>query len=152
MLFMIVRSVHILAAILFTCGVAAYLVTLRAMREEKDMRAVGALMRLIGRIMPLMMRPGGMLLVIFGLWTAYYESWPRFSIEAIGLLVIFVPFMVLIGKGSHKLQAAVAEALQVGSVTPALEAALQDRKLKIGNWGVGIITILFLLLMLIKPA
>ena len=151
-MFVLVRTLHILAAIWFTCGVAAYMVTLRAMRQEKDIRAVGALMRLIGRIMPLMMRPGGLLLVIFGLWTAYYESWPRFSMEAIALLVIFVPFMALTGLGSHKLQAAVAEALQAGSVTPALEAALRDRKLVIGDAGIGFITLLFLLLMTIQPS
>ena len=152
MLFMIVRTLHILAGIWFTCGVAAYMVTRMTMQREEDIRAVGALMRLTSRIMLLMMRPGGMLVVIFGLWTAYYESWPRFSLEAIGLLVIFVPFMVLTGQGSHKLQAAVAEALSAGSMTPALKAAMHDRRLAVGSLGIEVITLLFLILMIVKPS
>lgn len=152
MLFMTVRTLHILAGIWFTCGVAAYIVTSLALLKEEDVRGVGALMRLIGRIMVLMMRPAGMLVVIFGLWTAYYESWPRFSMEAIGLLVIFVPFMVLTGKGSHRLQAAAAEAVQAGSVTPGLKAAMRDRRLMVGHIGMSVITLLFLLLMIIKPS
>ncbi len=152
MLFMTVRILHILAGIWFSAGVAAYLFTRQAMLKSDDVRSVDALVHLMGRFLNLMIRPGGMLLFIFGLWAAYYESWPRFSIEAIVLLVIFVPFMVLTGKGSHTIETAGAEALQAGSITPALQSALRDRKLLIGEWGIAVITVLFLLLMLIKPA
>ena len=152
MLFMIVRTLHILAGIWFSAGVAAYLFTRLAMLKSGDVRGVDALVHLMARFRNLMIRPGGMLLVIFGLWAAYYESWPHFAISAIVLLVVFVPFMVLTAKGSHGIETASAEALQAGSITPGLHAALRDGKLKIGEWGIGIITVLFLLLMLIKPA
>jgi hypothetical protein len=152
MLFMIVRTLHILAGIWFTAGAAAYLFTRLAMLKEQDVRGVDALVRLMARFRNLMIRPGGMLLVIFGLWAAYYESWPRFSIEAIVLLVIFVPFMALVARGSHGLEPISAEAVQAGSLTPALNSALRDRKLVIGEWGIAVITVLFLLLMIVKPS
>ncbi|HEY1773863.1 MAG TPA: DUF2269 family protein [Gammaproteobacteria bacterium] len=152
MLFMTVRTLHILAGIWFTAGVAGYVFTRLNMLKSEDVRGVDALVRLMARFLNLMIRPGGTLLLIFGLWAAYYESWPRFSIHAIILLVIFVPFMVLTAKGSYQIEAASAEAVQAGSITPALSAALRERKLVIGEWGIAIITVLFLLLMLVKPS
>jgi Ca2+/Na+ antiporter len=152
MLFMTVRTLHILAGIWFTAGVAAYLVTRLTMLKSDDARSVDALVGLMGRFRNLMIRPGSILLVIFGLWTAYYESWPRFAIDAVALLIILVPFVVLTVKGGHRIEAAGAEALQAASVTPALSAALRDRKTVVGEVGIGIITLLFLLLMIIKPS
>jgi Ca2+/Na+ antiporter len=150
MLFMTVRTLHILAGIWFTCGVAAYLLTRLAMLKSDDARSVHALVGLTGRFRNLMIRPGSILLLIFGLWTAYYEAWPRFSIEAIVLLVILVPFVVLTVKGGGRIEAASAEAVQSGPVTQALSAALRDRKTVVGEVGIGVITLLFLLLMILK--
>jgi Ca2+/Na+ antiporter len=150
MLFMTVRTLHILAGIWFTCGVAAYLLTRLAMLKSDDARSVHALVGLTGRFRNLMIRPGSILLLIFGLWTAYFEAWPRFSIEAIVLLVILVPFVVLTVKGGGRIEAASAEAVQSGPVTQALSAALRDRKTVVGEVGIGVITLLFLLLMILK--
>ena len=152
MLFMTVRSLHILAAIWFTCGVAAYVVTRLTLLKRRDVHEVQALVGVMERFRHLMIRPGGILLVIFGLWTAYYESWPRFALYAIVLLIIMVPFIVLTVRGTLKIVAASAEAVQAGSITPALEAAMRDRKLVIGVVGAGTITFLFLILMLVKPS
>ena len=152
MLFMIVRTLHILAGIWFTCGVAAYLLTRLTMLKSDDVHSVHALVGLMGRFRNIMIRPGSALLVIFGLWAAYYESWPRFALHAIVLLVILVPFVVLTVKGGGRIEAASAEAVQAGSVTPALSGALRDRKTVIGEVGIGVITLLFLLLMIIKPS
>src|SRR5579859_6093246 len=152
MLFMTVRILHVLAGIWFTCGVAAYVVTRFTMLKRQDVHEVQALVGVTERFRNLMIRPGGALLVIFGLWTAYYESWPRFAIYAIVLLIIMVPFIVLTIRGSSKVASASAEAEQAGSITPVLNAAMRDRKLVTGVFGVSIITFLFLLLMLIKPS
>ena len=152
MVFMIVRVLHILAAIWFTCGVAAYVITRLTLLQRHDVREVQALVTVIERFRNLMIRPGGALLVIFGLWTAYYESWPRFSLYAIVLLIIMVPFVVLTVRGTAKVVAASAEAVQAGSITPTLDAAMRDRKLVIGVSGASIITFLFLILMLVKPS
>jgi Ca2+/Na+ antiporter len=152
MLFVIVRTLHILAGIWFTCGVAAYLLTRFTMLKSDDVRSVHAMVGLLARFRNLMIRPGSMLLLIFGLWAAWYESWPRFTIHAIVLLVILVPFVVLTVRGGGKIEAASAEAVQAGSVTPALSAALRDRKVVVGEVGIGIITLLFLLMMIIKPS
>lgn len=149
---LLVRSLHVLAAIWFTCGAAGYIVTRLAMLKAEDVCAVDALVSLMARFRNRMIRPGGMLLVIFGLWTAWYESWPRFAIDAIALLIIFVPFMVLAAKGSHKLETASTEAVKSGSVTPELRTAMRARPLLIGDWGIAVVTLLFLLLMLLKPA
>ena len=152
MLFMTVRTLHILAGIWFTCGVAAYLLTRLAMLKSDDVRSVQALVGLTGRARNIMIRPGSILLLVFGLWTAYYESWPRFAIHAIVLLVVLVPFIVFTVKGGRRIEAASAEAMQVGSVTPGLSTALRDRKTVVGEVGIGVITLLFLLLMTLKPA
>lgn len=148
----LVRTLHILAAIWFTCGVAAYLLARFTMLKSDDIRSVHALVGLMGRSRDFMIRPGSMLLLIFGLWTAYDESWPRFTLYAIALLVILMPFVMMTVKGGKRIEAASAEAVQAGSVTPALSAALRDRKVVVGEMGVGLITLLFLLLMIIKPA
>lgn len=152
MMLLIVRTLHILASIWFCCGVAGYVVTRLVALRNDDVRAVDALVKLMGRFRNFMIRPGGGLLVIFGLWAAYYEAWPRFSIHAIILLVILVPFMILMVKGSHKLEAASAEAVKSGSVTPELSAAMRARPLVIGDYGISVITLIFLLVMLLKPA
>src|SRR5215469_9003731 len=104
MLFMTVRILHILASIWLTCGVAGYGFTRLAMLKSDDVRAIAALAGLMGRFRNLMIRPGGLLLVIFGLWAAYYESWPGFALHAIVLLIILVPFIVLTAKGSHRIE------------------------------------------------
>jgi Ca2+/Na+ antiporter len=152
MMLLIVRTLHVLAAIWFTCGVAAYLLTRLTMSKSDEVRSVHALVGLMGRFRNIMIRPGSILLLNFGLWAAYYESWPRFAIHAIALLVILVPFVVLTVKGGHRIEAASAEAMQAGSVTPALSVALGDRKVVAGEVGIGVITLLFLLLMIIKPS
>jgi len=152
MLFLLIRSIHVLAAIWFCCGIAGYLTARLAALRAEDVHAVDALVKMMGRFRNLMVRPGGGLLVIFGLWAAYDEAWPRFSIHAIILLVILVPFMVLMVNGSHKLEAASAEAVKSGSVTLELNTAMRARPLVIAEYAVGVITILFLLLMLLKPA
>lgn len=151
-MFLLVRNLHILAAIWFTCGIAGYIVTRLAMLRTADIGALDALVGMMTRFKNLMIRPGGILLVIFGLWTAWYESWPEFSRAAVGLLVIFAPFMVLTVRGLHKLEALRTEAVQAGSVTPALRAGVRDRLQAIGDVGISVITVLFLLLMLIKPS
>ena len=148
----IVRTLHILAGIWFTCGVAAYLLTRLTILKQDEVRSVHALVGLMGRFRNILIRPGSLLLVIFGLWAAYLESWPRFTVHAIALLVILVPFVVLTVKGGNRIEATSAEAVQAGSITPALSSAMRDRKTVIGEVGIGVITLLFLLLMILKPA
>lgn len=149
---LIVRTLHVLAALWFICGFAGYAVARAAALKTGNIGSLDALVGMMTRFKNLMIRPGGALLVIFGLWAAYYEAWPEFSRAAIVLLIIFVPFMVLTVRGLHKLEAVRTEAVQAGSVTPALRAAMRDRLLVVGDIGVGVITVLFLLLMLLKPA
>ncbi len=149
---LLVRTLHVLASIWFCCGVAGYVVTRLVALRNDDVRAVDTLVKLMGRFRNFVIRPGAGLLIIFGLWAAYYEAWPRFSIHAIILLVILVPFIVLTVTGLHKLETASAEAVKSGSVTPELRAAMRARPLVIGDYGISIITVLFLLLMLLKPA
>ena len=146
----LVRTLHILAAIWFCCGVAGYLATRLAMVRSEDVRGVSALVALMGKFRNLMIRPGGGLLLIFGLVTAYYEAWPEFSIHALMLLIIFIPFMGMMATGSHKIEAAAGEALKSDSVTPELKAAMRARKLLIGEYATAVITLLFLLIMLLK--
>ena len=148
---LLVRTLHVLASIWFCCGIAGYLAARLAALRNEDVRAVDALVKLMGRFRNFMIRPGAGLMVIFGLWTAYDETWPAFSIQAIILLAILVPFVILTTKGVHKLEAASAEAVKSGSMTPELSAAMRARPLMIGDYGIGIITVLFLLLMLLKP-
>lgn len=152
MMFMFVRTLHILAGIWFACGVAAYLLARLSMLKSDDARSVQALVGLTGQARNFLIRPGSILLLVFGLWTAYYESWPRFSIHAIVLLAVLVPFIVFTVKGGRKIEAASTEAVRSGSVTPALSAALRDRKTVTGEVGIGVITLLFLILMIVKPA
>jgi len=147
---LIVRTIHVLAAIWFCCGIAGYLVARLAMLRTEDVRGVDALVKLMGRFRDLMIRPGSALLLIFGIWTAYYEAWPEFSIHALILLIVLIPFVVMEIRGLKKIETANVEALKSGAVTTELKAAMHARPLVIGDYGVVIITILFLLLMLLK--
>lgn len=149
---LLLRTLHVLASIWFCCGVAGYLTARLAALRSEDVHGVDALVKMMSWFRNFMIRPGGGLLVIFGLWAAYDEAWPRFSIHAIILLVILVPFMILMVNGSHKLEAASSEAVKSGSMTPGLSAAMRARPLVIGDYGISIITVLFLLLMLLKPS
>ena len=151
-MFLLIRSIHVLAAIWFTCGVAGYLFTHRAAMGSENLSAVDALVKLMGRFKNFMIRPGAGLLLIFGLWAAYDEGWPRFTLHAIALLVILLPFVILVIRGNNKVEAACAEAMKSATLTPELKAALRERSLMIGDTGIGVITLLFILLMLIKPS
>jgi uncharacterized membrane protein len=150
--FLLVRSLHVLAAFCYIGGLSGYLGMRLALLNSSSLEAVALLQRILHRFEKFMLLPGGALLVIFGILTAWLEHWPHFALEAIGLLLLMIPFVVISGPRAQKVDMALAEALQAGELTGRLRAAMRDKVLFVSELATVAIVLLILFLMLVKPA
>lgn len=149
--FLLIRSLHILAAFLYMGGLAGYVGMRLASAKAVNFEAVKSLLGSMYRFERYMLIPGGALLVIFGLLTAWLEHWPHFALMAIGLLLLMLPFVVVSGPRAAKLQAALAEATQAGKLTDRLQAAMHDKVFFACESATVVLVLLILLVMLFKP-
>jgi len=150
--FLLVRSLHIVFAFCYIGGLSGYVGLRLALVNSSNLEAVTLLQHILHRFEKFMLLPGGALLVIFGILTAWLEHWPRFALEAIGLLLLMVPFVVVSGPRAQKVNRALAEALQAGRLTDRLRATMRDKVLFACELATVVIVLLILFLMLLKPA
>ena len=150
-MFLLIRSLHILAAFLYIGGLAGYVGMRLASVNASNLEAVKSLLGSMYRFERYMLMPGGALLVIFGLLTAWLEHWPNFALEAIGLLLVMVPFVVISGPRAKKLAAALTEAVQAGKLTDGLRDAMRDKVFFVCELVTVALVFLILLVMLFKP-
>ena len=149
--FLLVRSLHIMAAFLYMGGLAGYVGMRLASAKASNLEAVKSLLGSMYRFERYMLMPGGALLVIFGLLTAWQEHWPHFALMGIGLLLLALPFVAVSGPRAAKLQAALAEATQAGTLTDRLRAAMRDKVFFVCELVTVVLVLLILLVMLFKP-
>lgn len=145
------RTLHILAAFCYIGGLAGYVGMRVASAKAASLETVGTLVKLQHAFERFMLMPGGALLVICGLLTAWLEHWPRFALAGIALLTLAVPFTVVSGPRAKRIDAALAEAGRAGKITDGLRAAMRDMVLFACESMIVAIVFLILLVMLIKP-
>ena len=150
-MFLLIRSLHILAAFLYMGGLAGYVGMRLASAKATRLEAVESLLGSMYRFEKYMLMPGGALLVIFGLLTAWLEHWPHFALEGIGLLLLAVPFVIISGPRAKRLAAALTEAVQAGKLTDGLRDAMRDKVFFACEFVTVVLVFLILLVMLFKP-
>jgi Predicted integral membrane protein (DUF2269) len=150
-LLLVVRSLHILAAFCYVGGLVGYVGMRVASAKASNLETTETLLALQHGFERFMLMPGGGLLVIFGLLTAWLEHWPRFALLGIALLLLAVPFAAISGPRAKRIDAALKEASHAGKVTDELRAAMHDKLLFACESVIVVLVFLILLVMLFKP-
>jgi Predicted integral membrane protein (DUF2269) len=149
---------HVATAFWFVAGLLGRGVTIARARSAGDIELMSHLMDLAGRFERLMVIPGSMVVVLLGLFAAWWGDVP-FTGEgnwwlltslllfvAIGLLVptVFLPR----GKVFER---AFEDAKSKGEITAELRSALDDPAVRNARWIELIVVALILTLMVTKP-
>lgn len=157
-----VRFLHIITAIMFVGGLFARQLVHAYARKTDDIQIFAALSHAAGRIETIMLIPGNLAVILFGVILALLSGYPIFGflqgasqnwllvsniLLVLGFLMvptIFVPrgkiFAVILEK-----------ALAEGRITPELHAALDDRVVKLAHVGEEVAVIIVVALMVFKP-
>jgi hypothetical protein len=158
----IVRLLHILLAFWFIAGLIGRNLTFRQAGQATDVGAADALLRASERFERLMVRPGSLVLLGFGLLLAWLQGQPVLGFLqgsttnwllaslALSLLPILLVLFVLLPHSKLRAQA-VERALHQGLVTPDLRAALANRAVIVGRNAELLIVAAIVVLMALKP-
>jgi uncharacterized membrane protein len=152
------KFLHVVTAFWFISGLVGRTLTMWQASSTSDMHMVTRLVRLAGYFERLMVIPGSLAVLGFGLVTAWLQRWPLLGSPANWLLVstliyltmipliafIFVPRGKIFGK-------ALEEAVSQGKVTSTLTAAFHDRAVGIAHGYEWVTTVVITFLMVTKP-
>jgi uncharacterized membrane protein len=160
MLFM--KFLHVITAFAFIGGLVGRTVTMWQASKSSDVQMVRTLVHVAGYFERLMVIPGSLAVLGFGLITAWLQRWPLLG--ALGgsssnwllvstliyltmipmIIFVFVPRGKIFGK-------ALEEAVALGTVTSVLNAAFHDRAVGIAHVYEWLTTIIITFLMVAKP-
>lgn len=156
------KFLHELAVFWFFAGIIGRQLVRAVARRSDDVNQFAMLSSVAGRFEKLMVIPGNMLVLVFGVMVALQGGWPIFGFlegaEANWLLLsnvillgglLLVP-LVYAPKGKHY-DRALQEALQEGIVTVELTAILDDRAVRWAHRGEYAGLLIVVLLMVLKP-
>ena len=159
MLVLFLKFLHVAAAIWFISGLLGRTITNWQASKAADVKTVATLMRLSSYFEMWMVRPGSVIVLGFGLVTAWLGRWQLLgSTPSCWLLlstVIYlsaVPIIPLVFIPRGKVFAsALEQSLSLGQVTPALRAAFADRAVRMGHIYEFAVILVVTLLMVVKP-
>lgn len=158
----LMKLLHVLTAFWFVSGLFGRTITMWLAARTPDIRMVKALVRLAGYFERLMVIPGSLAVLGFGLGAAWLRHWPVFgSLQGspinwlfistlLYLSMIPIVALVFIPRGkvfAQSLERAVAH----GTVTADLQAAFHDRAVKIAHTYEFVMTVVVIVLMVTKP-
>jgi uncharacterized membrane protein len=156
------KFLHVVTAFWFISGLVGRTVTMWQASSTTDMHMVTTLVRLAGYFERLMVIPGSLAVLGFGLVTAWLQRWPLLGtlqgspsnwllvstliyLTMIPLIaLVFVPRGKIFGK-------ALEEAVGQGKVTATLTAAFHDRTVGIAHVYEWVTTVVITFLMVTKP-
>jgi uncharacterized membrane protein len=135
---LLLKLLHVLAAIVLFCGVAGRWVTFQRARRSGQLHAVLGLLEASEVFERRMVIPASMVVLVFGLAAALYSGWPLFGflqgardnwlLVSLVLYVVGLPAVPLyLIPARRRRAAAMQAALAAGSMTAELRAALTDR-------------------------
>lgn len=160
--YLLVRFVHILSSIIFVGGIFARQAVRMQGKKSTDIHTLAAYFSAAGKIESLMVIPGNMLVIIFGVILAIMVRAPIFGflqgssqnwllvtnilliLGGLNVPLIFMPR----GKIFDWLM---EEALAKDEVTPELKAHLNDRAVKTAHIFEIVFLIMIVILMVFKP-
>jgi uncharacterized membrane protein len=159
---LILKFLHILAALWLVSGLLGRGITLRQASRTQDIHTTTALLQLGGFFERRMAIPGSMAVFVLGLFTAWVQGWPMLGflqgssinwvLASILLYLSLFPLISLVFIPRGKLfEAALQEAQAQGQVTPRLTAAFNDRVVAAGHIYELAAVAVIVYLMVVKP-
>jgi len=161
-LYLLLRFLHIYAAIIFVGGLFARQAVRSLTSRASDVGAIVTLTQAAGRVERLMVIPGNILAIVFGVVSALLTRAPLFGsilgdsrnwlLASTVILVLLLPLVpiVFLPRGKH-FESALRDATDAGHITPELRQQMADPVVRRAHWaeliGVGLIVVL----MVFKP-
>jgi hypothetical protein len=156
------KLVHVLIGFGLIAGLVGRTVAIRQASKSDDLAQVRTLMDLAGRFERLLVIPCSVLVVLFGLTTAWLQGYP-----ILGSLVggatnwVFVALLISLALGAlvptiflprgRVFEAAMGAANEDGRVTPELRAAFADRQVAFARGAEAVGMVVLIVLMVTKP-
>ena len=160
--YLLLHFLHLSAAIVFVGGLFARQAVRALISGATEIGAVVTLTQAAGRVERLMVIPGNLLAIAFGLMLALYGRAPIFGfvqgaqrnwlLAAVLVLILLFPLvpLVFLPRG-QRFEAALREASAEGQITPALRQQMQDPVVRWAHMAEMIGVGLILILMVFKP-
>ncbi len=149
---------HVVLAFALVAGTVGRNLCFARARTSDDIKVVGALVDLAGSFEKWMVVPGSIAVVVAGIWAAVAEGlsftapsdrWLLASLILFLALFALVPTIFL--PRGKRFDAALADAKEQDTVTPALAAALRDPAVAAARTAEGVIVAVIIVLMVVKP-
>ena len=145
---------HLLGAFLLVSGVVVAGVAFEYARRRRDPHEIALLLGL-SRAGVLLVGPGALLVLVFGVWLVHLGGWGFGAgwIDAAFALFLAVGFLGAIGGRRPKRARLLAERLAADDVTesPELRALLDDRAARWLNHLSAVLVVAIVVLMVFKP-
>ena len=160
--YLVLRFLHIASAMIFVGGIFARQFVRSVAYQTDDVRKFAALSEGAGRIEQLMVIPGNLAVIVFGVILALITgapilgflqgsstNWLLMANVLLILAFVAVPF-VFIPHGK-KFDPILRDALAAGQITPQLRAELDDPVVQFAHWYEMVSLVVVVILMVFKP-
>jgi uncharacterized membrane protein len=160
--YFVLKFLHIVAAMIFVGGIFGRQLVRAYAKKTDDVQIFAALNQAAGRIENMMVIPGNMAVILFGVILALMSGYPIFGflqgaaqnwllvsniLLVLGLVIvptIFVP-------RGKKFEPLLAAALAEGRMTPDLRANLDDKVVRLAHLYEEVALVIVIALMVFKP-
>src|SRR5678816_4047136 len=160
--YLIIKYLHIIAVAITIGGMFARQLVRGIAIKSDDIKTVASLTHAAVRMDRAMVIPGSNLMILFGIILAVMQKWPIFGflqgadrnwllVSNLLLLVMIVIIPVVFIPHNKKVESLLQAALAEGRVTPALSAALNDRRNILAHRAEEAIVLVVAALMVLKP-
>jgi uncharacterized membrane protein len=156
------RLFHIIAVILFIGGLFARQLVRSYAKKSDDIRMFATLNQAAGKIESILVRPGSILTLVFGVLLALIGGFPIFGfLQGASQNWLLVSNLLLIGSivivptiflpRGRKFEPLLQAALSKGEITAELRAAMDDGVVKTAHIYEEVSVIVVVILMVLKP-
>ena len=160
--YLAIKFLHVISAMMFVGGIFGRQLVRAYAKKTEDVQLFAALNRGAGRIETMMIIPGNLAVILFGVILALMGGYPLFGflqgasqnwlllsniLLIIGLVIVptvFVP-------RGKKFDLALETALTEGRMTPELRTALEDKVVKLAHLYEEVAIVIVVALMVFKP-
>lgn len=159
---LVLKLAHVIVSILLVSGLIGRWLMLNKADRTDDIRTVRVLLDLASRYENYLVIPVSMLVLLFGLVTAWAQGQPilgflqgstvNWILVSLLLFLTIIPVIrfVFVPRGLE-FGRALEEATGLGEVTPELRAAFRDPVVAAGHWYEMAVVVVVLVLMVTKP-
>jgi uncharacterized membrane protein len=160
--YLIVKYLHILAVAIAVGGMFARQLVRGIAANSDDIRSVASLTQAAIRMDRILIIPWSSLILPLGVALALMMKWPIFGFlqgasqnwllasNILLLIMLSLPPAIFIPH-NRKVEPILQTALANGSVSPALRAALHERKNRLAHYAEEVIVLMIAALMVLKP-